>query len=170
MKLKQVLRKLIDWLDDWLDTLLETIYFHTHPKIRTQLSESIRDVRKGNSIVLERLKMTEKKNNKERICIGCKSIVVKNNDQDFLCENCYNELKPKFQELADKEEYFFFDYLLKILTMERTVKELEEKYFKRDGKRLIPIVSDHLEEILELRLKIAEMREENMEKLEKIKK
>ena len=77
-----MLRKLIKWLHIWG----ETIYFHTHPKIRNQLSESIRDVKKGKYIVLEKLKMTEKMNNKERICIDCKSIIVKNNDQDFLCE------------------------------------------------------------------------------------
>jgi len=109
-------------------------------------------------------------NNKKRICMDCGSIIVKNNSQDFLCENCYNELKTKFQELADKEEYFFFDYLLKIRTMERTVEELEREYFKRDAEGLILRKQDRLEEILELRLKIAGVREENLKKLEKIKK
>ena len=114
--------------------------------------------------------MTEKMNNKKRICIECGSIVIKNNNQDFLCEICYNKLKPKFLELADKENYFFFDYLLEIRTMERTVEELERKYFKRDAKGLISRKQDRLEEILELRLKIAGVREENLKKLEKIKK
>ena len=161
-----MLRKLIKWLHIWG----ETIYFNTHPKIRNQLSESIRDVRKEKYIVLEKLKMIEKMNNKERICIDCKSIVVKNNDQDFLCENCYNKVKTEFLELADKEDYFFFDYLLKIRTMERTVEELEREYFKRDAKGLISRKQDRLEEILELRLKIAGVREENLKKFEKIKK
>ncbi|BDI54893.1 MAG: hypothetical protein [Lokiarchaeia virus VerdaV1] len=48
MNLKQVLRKLVNWLDIWE----ETLWVMMHPKIRKQLWEAVEDMREGRYIIL----------------------------------------------------------------------------------------------------------------------